>query len=227
VTSRYAAFRWMRAALGAFLVLAASSSCVQAIYPESVPSNSLPLQSGPMLGEFSTFVSDFSQWNASHNDLPLWMLELTPAAERGETFLWLFWMWLQNQGTGGLFPSSVGPMDLSIGSINLGEIGGAPAFPFPNGGNEPPGLGDSSGVGTLPSGPPSPIGNSNGQGPGSDLLPAGPLDSGLPAVSAPEPATFTLLATGIIGLLLTYRIVAAQYPFRWLRDRLSPKTVGD
>lgn len=47
-----------------------------------------------LVGESIGFVDDFKNWNASLNNEPFYLLEATPAAERDEMVLALFWLWL-------------------------------------------------------------------------------------------------------------------------------------
>jgi len=82
--------RWMTGSLGMALVFViASSTPTRGDYSPPSPSSSL-------LGEASAFMADFGQWNAIHQDLPVQFLQTTPAADREEAVLVLFWLWLQD-----------------------------------------------------------------------------------------------------------------------------------
>jgi hypothetical protein len=124
------------------------------------------------VGEFSTFLADFGTWNASHNNLPLLFLEVTPPQEQPEAFFLLWWLWMRSQGHGPSSPPSMAggpptsgpggpggpPMEPPIGTIGSGS----------NGNDPPPNSvpGNPPSIGTVGSGP-------NGNGPSLPILGGG------------------------------------------------------
>ncbi len=212
------AIRRLTWVVGMALALLASSTAVQGDYIQ-------PSQSISLVGEVPVFMADFRDWNASHGNLPLLILEMRPAEERGEMVRLLFWFWLQHSRAGmvvgGSPPFLLGPS----APYNLPSIqppSGDPILPgslapdnFPS--IQPP-SGDPivSPIGSIITGEsgdgsPSPLSN-GGDAPTaiSGNFSSGPLPSNLPPqtdpVAVPEPATLTLLSIGTIGLLIGRRI---------------------
>lgn len=177
------------------LLLFASSAPLQSGY--------CPPQSSSLLGEISTFVADFGSWNAKNDDVPFRIWENTPEANKGETLVWLFWAWLHAEPLPSAFPISPpswnNPFDTVIGCIALGQFGENPPTCPPDGGKDPPGLGDNDGNTWPPKDPPPPT--SNDPPPQSNGSSGDP--PGVPSVDpVPEPAALTLLAVGGIELLM-------------------------
>lgn len=159
-----------------------------------------PSSSGSLTSAFSTFLTDFSQWNQSENNQPLLLLEMTPAQNRGQVALWLFWQWLQTphgEASSGSAPPGPGSsVDLSFGTIPSGPTGQGLSLPPLSGGDDLPVLGGTLGYGPLLGGPLPPRGNpENGHG---------PYDPPVDPPAAPEPPSLALLGTGAVTLL-TYR----------------------
>lgn len=231
---RHNACRWMIGVLGALLALVASSDSVRAGYTPPGGSNCL-------LGEAVAFVSDFSQWNASQNNQPLLMLEMTPEGERGQMVLWLFWTWLHkpaDQGIGGIPPSfpqhppiggnwptfpppSGGSIEPPIGTIVTGPTNDPP--PLQGGGNppgmggNPPGMGGNPGNGGVQTDPPTQyVFTNNGPGTSKGPLPGiPPFPNGSTPPSAPAPVAVPEPAT--LTLLATGTIGLLLY--RGMRPR--------
>jgi hypothetical protein len=178
--------RWLIGFLSLLTVFLAGFVPAQAGYAP-------PSHSGSLSSEISTFLNDFNQWNQSENNQPLQVLEMTPAQNRDQMALWLFWLWLHapNGGPGSL---SAPPTSLSFGTIPSGQIGEEPLVLPLSGGDDSPGLGENPGGGSLLGGP-LPPGHNPNNGPGS----VGPLLDDPP--TAPEPSTLTLLSTGAIAVL--------------------------
>lgn len=194
--------QWKLYLLGALIVLCSWAA----------PANAGPFQSSgnANLGEeFSAFLTDFGPWNASHNDLPLLFLEVTPSQDRGEAFLLLWWLWMRSQGHAHSSPPSMGgPPPTSgpggntaeppIGTIGSGSNGnGTP--PILGGGNGSQDNGGTPPIG-LPMSNPSLQGPVNGPSTGEPSPSSGGLAS--PSVSSvPEPSSLALLGSGALGML--------------------------
>lgn len=131
----------------------------------------IPANVPAFLQEFRAFLSDFSQWDTAHFDVPLMALILTPDQQRAEMLLLLWHFWMQDQAstsTGALNSSLMG----SLSEVPQSGVGGTP--------------GTTSGGGTIASLP-----GTTGQLGGS----------GDPSHGTPEPSSLTLIACGSLGLL--------------------------
>lgn len=189
--------RWLTMGFAMVLTFAFSTTVA---YGDYTP----PSQGGSLLGEFASFVGDFGQWNTSQNNMPMQVLQMTPASDTPEAVFLLFWLWLQDGGAGN---SSMGGASKSgqgspNGSIVLGQSGnGSNAFA-----NDPPGIGGKGGGSSLANGSPSLGNGGSGQGVGSPVSGVNASGSGgspaSPFADAPEPAGITLFAIGGIGLLM-------------------------
>jgi hypothetical protein len=154
------------------VLLIASSTPVQAAYTQ-------PGTSGSLMGEVGAFVSDFGQWNAIHNGLPMKFLSMASGSDAGVAALYLFWFWLHDpQGT---------PIGTIGGSGNSDGL-----VPFGSGSTH--GLIDPSGQN----------GSNGGAGSFANLAFGNPNAVHLDPV--PEPASATMLAVGGFGLLMGWRV---------------------
>lgn len=150
-------FRWRMGGLATILAVVICSPVVQGGYTP-------PSRSSSLLGEVSAFVGDFGAWNASLNNRPLQFLASAPAAEQIDVFVALFWLWLQDAGTGSsanaspLLPSPktlaglVSPPSSGapIGSIVMGQPGEELPSLLSNAGNGPSSVLSNGGGGDPP-----------------------------------------------------------------------------
>lgn len=188
------ALRRMAGILGLTLaLLIASTTPVHAGYTQ-------PGSSGSLLGEVSAFIGDFNQWNSARNGLPMQVLSMVPASEESQAVLFLFMMWLRDPLGMGASTASSGNGSSSNANGPGGTGGAVPVGTFgmgQNGNNSPSSNGGSS------LGSPSP---QNGGGTGGSPLVGGGGGGPTPAADpTPEPASFTLLAVGGVGLLMGWR----------------------
>lgn len=203
--------RWLTGGLGTILALVVTSTVAQGGY-------TTPNQTGNLMGEVSSFVSDFGSWNASMNNLPEQFLASTPSSQQGGAIVLLFWLWLQEGGMGpggnGHASSQSGSTTISgsplppssgnaPGSIGAGQSGNGS---FSNGGNDPAGLGGNGASSSLLSQLPSSGGSGNQFGNAPPLGGTGGGSGETPFADAPEPASLTLLAIGGGGMLMGLRI---------------------
>jgi hypothetical protein len=210
--------------LACLLALLAAPTAVKADY---APPSSMQ----QLIGDVFEFAGDFGQWNASNNNQPLMLWAMTPAAEQGDMFVLLFWLWLDrslNTALMASLPTNVQQAltsfdDSLLASLSSGENGnssgnGSPSGQSP-GSNGSPSPGSPSGLGSPPGEgsslngtPPSNFGSSpgslSGQGdePGLGIKPLGDGPSGSKPLgdppAVPEPSSLTLLGSGAIGLLM-------------------------
>jgi len=214
---RRAIVRRMSGSLGMVLALIISSSAtVRGGY-------SPPSQASSLLGEAVAFVADFGQWNTSHDELPLQFLQMTPAHDRGEAAIVLFWLWLHDAASlldNGASLSSLlsstnasnlrtpnDPIGSTVGSIGIGTTdNGSPTSLSNGGGDDKTSHTSNSGSILALNNPPMHNGDDDGQfGGGDKSSPGSSHPSGSTKLlidPVPEPRGLTLLFVGGIGLLL-------------------------
>ena len=177
-------------------------------WPPSAEAGYFPTTPAAAASDLSAFLADFDRWDALLNYQPLVALASTPAQDRVDMVLVLWWLWANGYGRSS---DAVGTAVSALSSFAPSlPPEGQPSPDLGSGGFTPPvpPLGDlflpTPPIGIVSAGPsitPSGVADTSaggGDGPPGD--PSHPDFTAAPTIAAPESASLTLLSLGLAGL---------------------------